>query len=375
MNIFLVANTDWYLYNFRRSLAAYLHTRGHQVTFVSPRGRFAEMLQNMGYPWREWSVGRKSSGPGEILAIQRLTQLYQRERPDLVHHFTIKPALYGAIAAKVAHVPYVVTAITGLGYVFMQNGLKARLLRQIVLLLYQSALHHPNQVIIFENRYDRMFFERMKLVKPDSGRIIEGAGVDVDYFQPLPEPDGGIPLAILPARMLWDKGVGTAVEAARLLKTNNCPLRLALVGPTDPGNPANIPETTLRGWVEEGIVEWWGFQEDMRQVYQRSNIVLLPSLGEGIPTVLIEAAACGRAIIATDVPGCRDVVTHAETGLLVPPNDAVALAGALQQLAGTPTLRQKLGSAGRARTVARFSNEQVNRETLQAYEELTSTLS
>lgn len=372
MKIFLVANTDWYLFNFRRSLAAYLRTQGHQIIFVSPRGRFVELLQKMGYPWLEWFVGRKSSGPGELLAIQRLTRLYQRERPDLVHHFTVKPVLYGSIAAKLANVPYVVNAITGLGYVFMQNGLKARLLRQIVLLLYQSALHHPNQVVIFENRYDRIFFEQQKLIQPDAGRIIEGAGVDVDYFYPLPEPDEAVPLAILPARMLWDKGVGTAVEAARLLRANHCPLRLALVGPTDPGNPANIPETTLRAWVEEGIVEWWGFQEDMRQVYQQSNIVLLPSLGEGIPTVLIEAAACGRAIIATDVPGCRDVVTHAETGLLVPPNDAVALANALQQLASAPALRQQMGSAGRVRTLARFSNEQVNRETLEAYEELIS---
>jgi glycosyltransferase involved in cell wall biosynthesis len=373
MKIFLVANTDWYLFNFRRSLAAYLHTRGHQVTFVSPWGRFAESLQSMGYSWLEWSVGRKSSGPGEILAIRRLARVYQHERPDLVHHFTVKPVLYGSIAAKVANIPYIVNAITGLGYVFIQNSLKARLLRQIVLLLYQSALHHPNQIVIFENRYDRIFFEQMKFIKPDAGRIIEGAGVDVDYFHPLPEPDDGIPLAILPARMLWDKGVGTAVEAARLLKADNCPLRLALVGPTDPGNPANIPETTLHAWVEEGIVEWWGFQEDMRQVYQQANIVLLPSLGEGIPTVLIEAAACGRAIVATDVPGCRDVVTHAETGLLVPPNDAVALANALRQLAGDPTMRQQLGSAGRARTVERFSNEQVNRETLEAYGKLTSS--
>lgn len=372
MKIFLVANTDWYLFNFRRSLAAYLRTQGHQIVFVSPRGRFVELLQKMGYPWLEWSVGRKSSGPGELLSIRRLTRLYQRERPDLVHHFTVKPVLYGSIAAKLANVPYVVNAITGLGYVFMQNGLKARLLRQIVLLLYQSALHHPNQIVIFENRYDRIFFEQQKLIQPNAGRIIEGAGVDVDYFHPRPEPEGGVPLAILPARMLWDKGVGTAVEAARLLRANHCPLRLALVGPTDPGNPTNIPEITLQGWVEEGIVEWWGFQEDMRQVYQQSNIVLLPSLGEGIPTVLIEAAACGRAIIATDVPGCRDVVTHAETGLLVPPNDPVALASALQQLASAPALRQQMGSSGRIRALARFSNEQVNRETLETYEELIS---
>jgi glycosyltransferase involved in cell wall biosynthesis len=369
MKILLVANTDWYLFNFRRSLAAYLRAAGHAVTLVSPRGPYVEGIQKLGFPWLEWAVGRNSAGPGELLAVERLAQIYWRARPDLVHHFTVKPVLYGSLAANQARVPAVVNAITGLGYVFLQNSLRARLLRQVVLLLYRLALHSPRQAVIFENTLDRDFFAGLGLLPPGVARVIEGAGVDVEQFTPLPEAQGP-PLVVLPARMLWDKGVGTAVEAARLLRDAGTPLRLALVGPTDPGNPANIPEATLQGWVAEGCVEWWGFQEDMRAVYAQAALVLLPSLGEGVPTVLIEAAACGRAIVTTNVAGCRDVVQDGQTGLLVPPTNPPALAAALQRLAGDPALRRQLASAGRAQAVARFSTTQINRETLNVYQRL-----
>jgi glycosyltransferase involved in cell wall biosynthesis len=370
MKILLVANTDWYLYNFRRSLAVYLRAAGHAVTLVSPHGPYVAGIQKLGFPWLEWAVGRKSAGPGELLAVQQLARIYWRQHPDLVHHFTVKPVLYGSLAASLARVPCVVNAITGLGYVFLQNNLRARLLRQVVLLLYRFALRTPRQTVIFENTYDRSFFEGLRLLPVGAGRVIEGAGVDVEQFAPTPEPAGD-PLVVLPARMLWDKGVGTAVEAARLLRAARTPLRLALVGPTDPGNPANIPEATLQGWVAEGCVEWWGFQEDMRAVYAQAGLVLLPSLGEGVPTVLIEAAACGRAIVATDVAGCRDVVQNGHTGLLVPPNDPAALAQALHRLAGDPALRRQMGAAGRIQAEARFSMEQINRETLEVYQRLT----
>ncbi len=369
MKILLVANTDWYLFNFRRSLAAYLRAAGHAVTLVSPRGPYVEGIQKLGFPWLEWPVGRKSAGPGELLAVQRLARIYWRERPELVHHFTVKPVLYGSLAANLTRVPYVVNAITGLGYVFLQNNLRARLLRQVVLLLYRLALRSPSQTVIFENTFDRDFFEGLGLLPTGAGRVIEGAGVDVEQYTPLPEPPGA-PLVVLPARMLWDKGVGTAVEAARLLRAAGTPLRLALVGPTDPGNPANIPEATLQEWVAEGSVEWWGFQEDMHTVYAQAALVLLPSLGEGVPTVLIEAAACGRAIVTTNVAGCRDVVQDGQTGLLVPPNDPAALAAALSRLAADPALRRQMGLAGRSQAEARFSTNQINRETLEVYQRL-----
>ncbi len=369
MKIILVANTDWYLYNFRRSLAEFLRANDNEVILASPHGPFVENIRQAGFRWLEWPVSRKSVGPGELLAIHRLANLYRQEHPGLVHHFTVKPVLYGSIAARLAEVPRVVNAVTGLGYVFLQNTLKARLIRRVVLMLYRLAFQSSRQAIIFENRYDRQFFEKLRLISPGSSALIEGVGVDTDLFMPSPEPDG-VPLAVLPARMLWDKGVGIAAEAARQIKKENFPLRVALVGPTDPGNPTNIPESTLQAWVEEGIVEWWGFQKDMKAVYRKANIVILPSFGEGIPTVLLEAGASGRAVIASDVPGCRDVVRDGETGLLIPPNNAGMLVKALYQLASDPGLRAKFSTAGRARVVDRFSKETINRQTMAVYTSL-----
>ena len=369
MKIILVANTDWYLFNFRRSLAAFLRAGGHEITLVSPNGPYVENIHQAGYRWLKWSVGRKSTGPGELLAIGALAKIYRQERPDLVHHFTVKPVLYGSLAANLANVPRVVNAVTGLGYVFLQNTLKARLIRQVVLRLYRYALQSSHQAVIFENRSDYLYFEHLGLVAPGRGTVIGGVGVDTNKFVPSPEPDG-IPLAILPARMLWDKGVGIAAEAARQLKKANFPLRVAFVGPIDPGNPTSVPESTIRAWASEGIIEWWGFQEDMGAVYRKANIVILPSFGEGIPTVLLEAGAAGRAIIASDVPGCRDVVQDGETGLLIPPKNPDLLAKALYQLASDPDLRAKLAIAGRAQAVNRFSTQIINQQTLEVYARL-----
>ena len=367
--ILLVANTDWYLYNFRRSLAIFLRAAGCKVILVSP----TRSVCGRPAPIRVSLVGMAGRAqfcrPGRAAGHWTAGSIYHRERPDLVHHFTSKPVLYGSLAARLTGVPRVVNAVTGLGYVFLQNTLRARLLRQVVLLLYRLALGLKRQAVIFENNYDRLFFEHMRLVAPGKSRVIEGVGVDIEAYAPTPELQG-IPLAVLPARMLWDKGIGVAAEAARQLKAQGCPLRLALVGPTDPGNPAHIPDDILQSWVAEGILEWWGFQEDMHAVYRQASLVTLPSFSEGVPTVLIEAAACGRAIVATDIPGCRNVVKEGETGLLIPPNDPTALADALCRLAVDPALRARMGAAGRARVVAHFSTEQVNREILAIYHAL-----
>jgi glycosyltransferase involved in cell wall biosynthesis len=367
--IILLANTDWYLYNFRLALARLLREGGDEVVFVSPGGPYASLLQEAGFRWLQWEVGRKSSAPlGELGAIVALIRLYRQERPCLAHHFTIKPVLYGSLAARFAGFPAVVNAITGRGYVFMADELRARRMQPAVKLLYKLAFSLSFQAVIFENPGDRQFFLDEGLVTSQRCHLIPGVGVDDRRYHPLPELPGE-PVVVLPARMLWDKGVGVLVEAARLLK-GKAPLRVALVGMPDAGNPSSIPESMLRGWVEQGLVEWWGWQADMPQVYAQSHIVTLPSLHEGVPTVLIEAAACARPLVASDIPGCREVVIQGETGLVVPVNDPQALAEALQMLAQQPALRQQLGAAGRALVMEKFTNEKINRRTLQVYQAL-----
>lgn len=367
MKILLVANTDWYLYNFRLSLARYLHELGNEVILCSPQGRYTPNFRNHGFRWVHWKLGRKTITPwGEVSSLVQLLAIYRRESPLLVHHHTIKPVIYGSFAARLAKVPGVVNSITGRGYVFLGEDLRARLLRRLVKWLYKPAFASPNCAAIFENEPDRQYFLQERLIPPHRAWLIEGVGVDTQVFSPLPEPEG-IPVILMAARMLWDKGVGVLVEAARLLQPK-IQVRVVLVGEPDPGNPNSVDESTLRKWHQEGVVEWMGWQENMPEIYQRCHIVALPTTyGEGVPTTLLEAAACSRPIVATDIPGCRAIVIDGENGLLVPPNNPTALAQALEHLALDPDLRKRMGATGRRFAMEKYADTQVNQATLAVY--------
>ncbi|MBI5944966.1 MAG: glycosyltransferase family 4 protein [Chloroflexi bacterium] len=364
MKVLIIANTDWYIYRFRLPLARFLRGQGFEVVLVSPSGRFAAEIQAEGFRWLPWEVGRQGINPfTEAKAVWSLVQIFRQEKPGLIHLHTIKPVLYGSLAALTGHVPAVVRSITGRGYVFLGKDIRARFLRLLVKPLYRFVMRSGQT--FFENSEDRQYFLAEKLVAQERTHLIEGVGVDTDYYQPLPEMDER-PVVLLASRMLWDKGVGTLVEAARLLQKET-DARIVLVGEPDPGNPASIDVDMLSQWVREGIVEWWGWRADMRSVFAASHIVTLPSLGEGIPTVLLEAAASGRPIVATDVAGCRDVVQDGVNGLLVPPKDPQALANALAALIKDKPLRRKMGAAGRDFIVQRFSDKKINEQTLAVY--------
>jgi glycosyltransferase involved in cell wall biosynthesis len=368
--ILLIANTDWYLYRFRSSLANSLRIQGSEVVFVSPPGRFVPDIQGQGFRWIAWEVGRQSVNPFmELKAILKLARIYSLEKPSLVHLHTIKPVIYGSIAARLTRVPAVVQSITGRGYVFLGKDIKARLLRSIVKRVYRFVLNARSSMTIFENETDRNYFLDENLVTPRSSTVIKGVGVDTDYYSLSPEPVG-TPRIVLAGRMLWDKGVGTFVDAARLLRSRIA-ARFILIGEPDLGNPASIDVNILDQWVNEGVVEWWGWQADMRSVFASCHIVVLPSLGEGIPTILLEAAATGRPIVATDVPGCRDVVVDGFTGLLVPQQDSLALATALEKLTMNPKMRKTMGRAGREYIIQRFSSSKINHETFRIYQNLS----
>jgi glycosyltransferase involved in cell wall biosynthesis len=367
----LVANTDWYLFNFRRSLANFLKDKGYEVVLISPSGPYVPRLQEAGFRWLAWEVGRQTLSPWrEFNAYRRLIQLYRLERPDLTHHFTIKPVLYGTLAARRSGVKAITNSITGRGYVFLSNKASTRVLRFFVRIFYRQVLRSPNCAAIFENQADLDFFTNQDLIPSERAFLIQGVGIDAEHFTPVPEPEG-IPVVLLPARMLWDKGVGVLVEAARILQ-DKIPARFVLIGEPDTGNPANISRTVLEGWVAEGIVEWWGWQQDMKAAYAASHIVTLPSMGEGVPTVLLEAAACARPIVTTNTPGCRDVVKDGISGLIVPPNDPPALADALYKLLIDPNLRGRMGAAGRQLVLHGYTQAQVNQANFEVYCSLIS---
>ncbi len=370
MKILLFANTDWYLYNFRLPLAQALREKGHAVVLLSPPGEYGPRLAGAGFRWISFPLSRRGMNPfSELITLWRLTRLYSCERPDLAHHFTVKCVLYGSLAAKMAGVKGIVNAITGLGYVFIGDEWPVRLLRWLVKGFYRRALHGTQ--VIFQNPDDVGLFSRNGLVNGEQVTMIPSSGVDIKKFCPSPEP-AEEPLVILPARMLWAKGVREFVLASRQLREDGIHARFALIGDTDPANPDAVPVNQLEKWRKEGIIEWWGWQEDMPAVYRQAHIVCLPSYREGTPKTLIEAAACGRPIVTTDAPGCRLAVHHKKNGLLVPVRDSHALAEALKILISDSALRKQMGKKGRELAVAEFSLESVVGQTLAVYEKALS---
>jgi glycosyltransferase involved in cell wall biosynthesis len=365
VKILLFANTDWYLYNFRLDLAQTLLTRGFDVVLVSPKGAYAPLLQELGFRWIYFPLDRKSLNPlAEISTIVRLFWLYRREKPDLVHQFTIKCVLYGSFVCHLLGIHSVVNSVEGLGYVFTKGVGERRWLQGLIKLIYRLVILRT--WVIFQNQDDRSYFLKNHLVNPKQTAIIGSPGVDVRKFIPRPVQNE-IPLVILPARLLWDKGVGEYVAAARQLRTNGLRARFALVGDCDEGNPSSVHVAQLQDWAKEGVIEWWGWKDNMEDVYAQASIVCLPSYREGLPKTLIEAAACGRPIVTSDVPGCREVVLHGENGLLINSRDASELAKALDYLIKNPHIRDKMGASGRKIAEEKFSSEIIIPQTLAIY--------
>ena len=337
----------------------------------APEGFDVGELARYGLIYHRIPLSRRGLNPLQDAAtFLAILALLRRLRPDLVHLLTIKPVLYGGIAARLAGAPAVVAGITGLGHAFVARGLRAGLLRFALRRLYRLALGHRNCAVIAQNRADAAALADAGVTTAERVALIRGSGVPLDEYPPSPDP-GGEPIAVLPARLIWEKGIGVFVEAARLLKARGIAGRCVLVGATRPQNPRAVPQATLEGWAREGVVEWWGRREDMPAVFARSHVVCLPSgYGEGVPRVLIEAAASARPIVASDIPGCREIARDGENALLTPPGDAAALADALARLFADPALRARLGAAGRRIAEGEFSAEEVGRRTLALYEDL-----
>lgn len=375
MKILLFANTDWYLYNFRRSLAQAVREAGHEVLLVSPHGPYVALLQDLGFRWVAAPMQRRSLNPlRELALLLWLHRLIRREQVDLVHSFTIKCAVYGSLAARSAR-RMSVTAVAGMGYVFTSNDLLARCLRPVVRSLLKLGLGGGGNRLILQNPDDVALFERAGLVDAARVRLIPGSGVNCERFSPAllaGQPDPALGLRVLlPARLLWDKGLAEFVEAARLLRADGRQVQCLLAGDPDPGNPAAVPEATVRGWAEAGLVHWLGHVDDMPTLLGSVHVVALPSYyREGLPKGLIEAGACGLPLITTDMPGCREVVSDGVDGLLVPARNARALADAIARLQDEPALRQRLGQAARAKALAQFDERQVIQRTVAVYQEL-----
>jgi len=368
--LLFVVNNAAFFASHRLCLGLGARDAGYDVHVAAAASPALEALRTHGFAVHAIPLHRRTHDPArEARTAVALVRLYRRLRPHVVHHVTVKPVLYGSIAARLAGVPAVVNAVSGLGYVFLARGALARARRAVVLGAYGLAFGHPNLRVIFQNDDDAALFVDRGLLPPDRVVMIRGSGVDLDRFRPV-MPPAGRPVVVLPARMLLDKGVAEFVAAARALRAAGVAARFVLVGEPDPGNPASVSRAQLDAWQAEGVVEWWGARSDMPDVLGASQIVCLPSYREGMPKVLLEAAAAGRAAVTTDTPGCRDAVDDGVTGLLVPARDAGALAAAIRRLIEDASLRDRMGGAARRRAEALFGEELVVRRTLETYEAL-----
>lgn len=370
VKLFFFVTEDWYFVSHRLPLAVAAQQAGYEVTVLTRVREHGVHIRNAGLRLIPFENVRSGINPfTELWTLVRLISLYRRERPDIVHHVAMKPVLYGSIAASLAGTPQVVNAIAGMGWLFTSGAGLARWFKPVV----RASLGRLLQlgIALVQNPDDARLL--VQLGVPESKiRRIAGSGVDLQHFYPQPEPDG-VPVIVLSARLLWDKGVGEFVVAARMLRQNGIHARFVLAGEPDPLNPSAISGGQIEDWVNEGAVEHLGWVKDMPKLLAESQIVCLPSFyGEGIPKSLIEAAATGRPIVTTDMPGCREIVRHGDNGLLVPPRDAEALAEALAQLIRDPALRQQMGAKGRIRAEQEFGLEFVIQQTLALYKETSA---
>ena len=373
----LVSNTSWYLYNFRLPLIRDLQARGYQLALVAPHDAYTPLLQAEGLTVHPWLVARSSVNPlSEAHALVDLLFIYLREKPDLVHHFTIKACLYGTVAAKGARVYRVINAVTGLGHVFLGHRKRSRLLRKAIKPLYRAAFKARRSTVVFQNAADQERLIQLGITDGERARLIRGSGVDINHFVPREDSAGRFhaPLQLLfPSRLIREKGTAELLKACRSLWNEGVALELLVAGELDSGNRSALSESELGELQAEPRIRCLGHVDDMQALYASSDVVVLPSWREGLSRALIEAASMERPIITTDVPGCRDVVDHGCSGLLVPLRDSRAIELAILLLLENPDLARRFGKAARQKVVAEFQVSLVNHSTLNQYEQLLGT--
>lgn len=369
--VLYVGNDAQHFISHRQPIALGVYAAGYQVHVAFPPHPEAQAALDANFTYHPIPLTRQGLAPlQEIKTFQQILQVYRNVRPQLVHQFTIKPVIYGSLASRWLRIPAVVSSMTGTGMLFANSDTKTRLLRFGATRAFRIALQHQNMRLIVQNPDDAAIFRDNKLVPPALIRVIRGSGVDMRAFNPQPFPSPPIVIT-LAARMIWQKGIGEYIEVARRFQREGIEAQFWLVGDSDEGQRGSIPRAQLEAWHDEGLVVWHGFRSDIASVYAASHIICLPSYyREGVPKSLIEAAAAGRPIVTTDSAGCREVVSHGQNGLLVPPKDVDALDAALRQLVQAPEQLPQMGQRGREIAVEQFSLAYVTEQILAVYREV-----
>ena len=366
--VILFANTDWYLYNFRLALAKQTRRNGNEVLMASPHGKHVSLIEDAGFRWAPIELGGGSKGLANLSAFRQLDRLYRQERPDLVHHFTIKCVLLGGCSARRLGIPRV-NAITGLGHVFTDDRLSNRVLRRAIGGGYRYACGGKQVASIFQNEEDQSFFQKRQLVDSSSSYLIRGSGADTDRLRPgNPNHAEGPCRFLFASRLIREKGIDELMTACKLLRDRGCKFELQIAGDIYPANPSSLTAQEAQRLSEHATM--LGHVNEMEPIIQQADVVVLPSYREGTPRILLEGGACGKPLIATDIAGCRGVVQPNHNGFLVPCQNSTELADAMQALADSPSMRLRYGQASRQIIERDFSEKSVVSRTLSIYSQL-----
>ena len=365
--LFLV-NNDHYFCSHRLPLALSAKSSGYEVIVVTRLRDHGSIITNNGFKAINLHFTRAYKNiVKDFIVLLRLIWIYVTEKPDIVHHVGLKACLFGSVASVFVRKTKNINAITGLGYLFISQTLLTRIIRNLIKPFLRVLLKRKKSWVIFQITEDMNLFIKNNIARRDKSVLIAGSGVDTSLYVPYHENTTQKNVVMLASRMLKHKGIIEFVNAAKRCHEINLGLRFVLVGPIDQDNPTAISEQQIKLWADDGIIEWWGERKNMHEVLHEADIVCLPSYREGLPKILLEAAACGLPIITTDTPGCREVVENNKSGFLIPVGDDIRLAEAIATLAKSQKQSSEMGRVGRSIVCQKFSIELVVEKTLGIY--------
>lgn len=362
-----IVTEDWYFASHRLPMAQAAQAAGFEVHVITRVAEHGDLIRSLGFTLHPIAWSRGSISPMDGLrSVAVLRKLIRRIAPEIVHNVALKPAIFGSLACMGLPVKGVMNSINGLGSSFLASSVKGKLLKRGLGTAFPLLFNRSNVVSIVQNPDDKAFLQALG-IRDERIVLIPGSGVDTEMLFPVPEPEDGKVRVGFVGRMLEDKGVRPLVEAFRLLHRDGADIELVLAGTPDPENHTSISEEELRQWSSQPGITWIGHCTDIQGFWARNHIAVLPSRREGLPKSLLEAAAAGRPMVATDAPGCREVAIAGQTGLLVPIDDPVSLARAIGTLAADRDLRTRFGQAARALAEAKFSTARIREQTSELY--------
>ena len=368
--IVLVSNTSWYIYNFRLKLLFLIKSNNYDLSLICPKDEYTEKLENLGFKIFNWNLNRRSINPfRELISIYKLARIYSAIKPQIAHHFTIKACIYGSISAFLCNAKVIVNSFTGLGHYFISNNLRMKFIRKISKIFIKFIFSKINSKLILQNNSDREKLLKLKITTKNKSKVIPGSGIDLNYFYPEEKKfDKKILKLLFPSRLIKEKGILELIEACILLEKEKIPIKVYIAGKLDDGNRSSLTKKEISVLKKQKNIHLLGHIEDMRNLYKRIDIVILPSWREGLSKALLEAAAMEKAIITTNVPGCKEIVKNMKTGLLVNVNDPIQIKDSVIKLYNNSSLINKFGKSARLRVKKKFEVNKINKMTLREYE-------